>query len=460
MSVLLETSLGDLVVDLDVEQCPNTCKNFLKLCKTYKYNYLTFFSVQKNFLAQSGDPTNTGKGGQSICSQLDPSSDAYSSVPYFFPERHSSRKHARRGTLSMACRRLRPEDEDSLVAGSQFFVTLSDDIEYLDDKHAPFGRVVEGDEKEGTLDKINAAFVDKDMRPLQDIRIQQVVVLDDPFDDPKGLHVPSRTPSPTPEQMAAIGLDATAPLNDDENRPTEEVEEEKRRKDQEAAALTLEMVGDLPFAEIRPPENILFVCKLNPVTRSEDLELIFSRFGKILSCEVIKEKKTGDSLQYAFIEFDQRKSAEQAYFKMQNVLVDDRRIWVDFSQSVSKLTNNWNSSRSQGKVLKVKQGSRDSQHDSRGNHEYSQGSPDSRRHHSGSGNAYEKRSYSDRHSDDRHRREHSRKDDSRYDRHRYREDKSYSNSRDEHRRSSHRDYDERSRNRERSPRRNGAKERY
>jgi peptidyl-prolyl cis-trans isomerase-like 4 len=389
MSVLLETSLGDLVVDLDVEQCPNTCKNFLKLCKTYKYNYLTFFSVQKNFLAQSGDPTNTGKGGQSIWSQLDPSSDTYSSVPYFFPERHPSRKHARRGTLSMACRRLRPEDEDSLVAGSQFFVTLSDDIEYLDDKHAPFGRVVEGDEKDGTLDKINAAFVDKDMRPLQDIRIQQVVVLDDPFEDPQGLHVPSRTPSPTPEQMAAIGLDATAPLNDDENRPTEEVEEEKRRKDQEAAALTLEMVGDLPFAEIRPPENILFVCKLNPVTRSEDLELIFSRFGKILSCEVIKEKKTGDSLQYAFIEFDQRKSAEQAYFKMQNVLVDDRRIWVDFSQSVSKLTNNWNSSRSQGKVLKVKQGSRDSQHDSRGNHEYSQGSTNSRLHHSGSGNAYE-----------------------------------------------------------------------
>ena len=126
------------------------------------------------------------------------------------------------------------------------------------------------------------------------------------------------------------------------------------------------MIGDLPFANIRPPENILFVCKLNPVTQDEDLELIFSRFGKILSCEVIRDKKTGDSLQYAFIEFDERESAEmvrswfpffyrlgkglkrnppplsgqhqtdlipslssQAYFKMQNVLVDDRRIWVD-----------------------------------------------------------------------------------------------------------------------------------
>jgi peptidyl-prolyl cis-trans isomerase-like 4 len=46
-------------------------------------------------------------------------------------------------------------------------------------------------------------------------------------------------------------------------------------------------------------------------------------------------------LQYAFIEFDKREDAEQAYFKMQNVLVDDRRIWVDFSQSVAKLNNSW-----------------------------------------------------------------------------------------------------------------------
>ena len=43
----------------------------------------------------------------------------------------------------------------------------------------------------------------------------------------------------------------------------------------------------------------------------EDLELIFSRFGKILSCEVVRDKRSGDSLQYAFIEFDERSSAEQ-----------------------------------------------------------------------------------------------------------------------------------------------------
>lgn len=359
------TRHGTDQVDLDTSRCPRTCENFLKLCKAYRYNYLTFFSVQKNFLAQTGDPTNTGEGGQAIWSLLDPVAPCYSDVPYFYPERHRTLKHAKRGTVSMACRRLKPDEEDSLVAGSQFFVTLADGIEYLDDKHAPFGQIVEGDEEGDTLDKINAAFVDKDMRPLRDIRIRHVVVLDDPYDDPIGLRLPSRTPSPTPEQVAAIGLDASAPLDDDKDRPAEEVEEERRKHDTDAAALTLEMVGDLPFAEVRPPENILFVCKLNPVTRSEDLELIFSRFGKILSCEVICDKKTGDSLQYAFIEFDQRESAEQAYFKMQNVLVDDRRIWVDFSQSVSKLSSNWNTSRAHGKPLRVQQGLSERGHRSR-----------------------------------------------------------------------------------------------
>jgi peptidyl-prolyl cis-trans isomerase-like 4 len=101
------------------------------------------------------------------------------------------------------------------------------------------------------------------------------------------------------------------------------------------------MMGDLPFAEVKPPENILFVCKLNPVTADEDLELIFGRFGKILSCEVIRDRKTGDSLQYAFIEFEDKASCEAAYFKMQDVLIDDRRIHVDFSQSVSKLSDVW-----------------------------------------------------------------------------------------------------------------------
>lgn len=117
---------------------------------------------------------------------------------------------------------------------------------------------------------------------------------------------------------------------------------EQERAEREAAkeartnAQLLTLLGDLPEVDAKPPENVLFVCRLNPVTRAEDLEIIFSRFGEILSCDVIYDKKTGNSLQYAFIEFANKEDCEEAFFKMDNVVIDDRRIHVDFSQSVAK----------------------------------------------------------------------------------------------------------------------------
>merc|ERR1739847_77025 len=51
--------------------------------------------------------------------------------------------------------------------------------------------------------------------------------------------------------------------------------------------------------------------------------------------------KTGDSLQYAFIEFENVEDCESAYLKMDNVLIDERRIHVDFSQSVAKQWLRW-----------------------------------------------------------------------------------------------------------------------
>ena len=49
----------------------------------------------------------------------------------------------------------------------------------------------------------------------------------------------------------------------------------------EHRANLLTMIGDLPDENATPDRNVLFVCKLNPVTTDEDLELIFSRFGEI-----------------------------------------------------------------------------------------------------------------------------------------------------------------------------------
>lgn len=124
------------------------------------------------------------------------------------------------------------------------------------------------------------------------------------------------TPPPSPirppdaQSIVRIAEDED-PLERAAQITEEQAEAERRKHAASASALTLEMIGDLPFANVRPPENILFVCKLNPVTMDEDLELIFSRFGKVLSCEILRDKKTGDSLQYAFIEFDEQSAAEQ-----------------------------------------------------------------------------------------------------------------------------------------------------
>ncbi len=67
MSVLLDTSLGPLVVDLThAAACPRTAANFVKLAKAGAYDGVLFFNVQSGFIVQTGDPTGTGRGGSSI----------------------------------------------------------------------------------------------------------------------------------------------------------------------------------------------------------------------------------------------------------------------------------------------------------------------------------------------------------------------------------------------------------
>jgi peptidyl-prolyl cis-trans isomerase-like 4 len=313
--------------------------SFLKLCKTKYYNFSPVHSIQKNFSFQTGDPlgpwSQESDGGTSIWGNVS-GEKRDKMFPALF---HPKLKHLERGTVSMATVPV-DGDPETRLAASQFIVTLGEDTDYLDGKAAIFGKVVEGFD---VLEKINEAIVDEKGHPLVDIRIKHTVILDDPYPDPAGLREPSSSPPPSKAQLATVRIADEAALHEDDGLAEEDLEKRRREREARAQALTLEMMGDLPFAEVAPPENVLFVCKLNPVTTDGDLELIFGRFGKILSCEVIRDKKTGDSLQYAFIEYSEKASCEAAYFKMQDVLIDDRRIHVDFSQSVSKLSDVWRS---------------------------------------------------------------------------------------------------------------------
>lgn len=315
--------------------------SFLKLCKIKYYNYSPVYNVQPNFSFQTGDPigpeSKESDGGSSIWGLPDGTTKKATRADRmtFKPEFVRKRKHSERGTVSFATTSS-PSNPDERFAASQFIITLGDNLDLLDGKAAIFGEVVEGFD---ALEKINTAFIDDNGRPLKDIRILHTVVLDDPFDDPPGVQEPTSSPVPCAAQLASVRIAHDEELQQDAD--PESLEKLHREREARAQALTLELIGDLPFADVTPPEQILFVCKLNPVTRDEDLELIFSRFGKILSCEVIRDKKTGDSLQYAFIEFATKEDCERAYLKMQGVLIDDHRIHVDFSQSVSKLADSW-----------------------------------------------------------------------------------------------------------------------
>ncbi|KAL7731049.1 hypothetical protein ACLKA6_014267 [Drosophila palustris] len=323
MSVVIETTLGDLTVDLFTDERPIACLNFIKLCQLKYYNFNLFHTVQQNFIAQTGDPSGDGDGGSSVWGVVEGSQKRFFEAEYL-PKIH----HSSAGLLSLV-------SAGKNLVGSQFFFTLGENLTSLDGTHCVIGEVVEGHE---LLRKLNDAIVDDNFRPYQDIRITHTVVLEDPFPNPRGFQVPSRSPSPSVERLKNGRIAADEDIDDTDGKTMEEMQEMLAEREAKARATILEIVGDLPDADMAPPENVLFVCKLNPVTTDDDLEIIFSRFGVVKGCEVIRDRKTGDSLQYAFVEFEDQKSCEAAYFKMDNVLIDDRRIHVDFSQSVSKVT--------------------------------------------------------------------------------------------------------------------------
>ena len=133
MSVIIETTVGDVIVDLYTEERPNSCYNFLKLCKLKYYNFCQFHCVQENFVAQTGDPTGSGSGGTSVTGLLDHGDSAQ----YFDMETVPKICHTKAGMVSMV-------NNDLGQHGSQFLFTLAPGLDSLDGKHTVFGEVAEG----------------------------------------------------------------------------------------------------------------------------------------------------------------------------------------------------------------------------------------------------------------------------------------------------------------------------
>jgi len=131
-AAIIATRHGQIVIDLFQEQAPRTVNNFVFLALHRFYEGVAFHRVLDGFMAQTGDPTGTGRGGPGY---------------QFEDEIVPGLVHDQKGIVSMA-------NAGPNTNGSQFFITFAA-TPWLDGRHAVFGRVVEGLEVLDLLTRID-----------------------------------------------------------------------------------------------------------------------------------------------------------------------------------------------------------------------------------------------------------------------------------------------------------------
>lgn len=373
MSVLFETTLGDIVIDLYYKECPLACKNFLKLSKIKYYNNSLFHEIQSNYIAVCGIPVNKNlpyckkENEFDFISKLDnkfEDSESFNKIntklnnfnslkeatsiygilgqnKYFKNEFHLKLKHNKKGLVSTA-------NLGSNLNNSLFFITLTDNhIIQFDNKHSIFGIVAEGIE---VLDKLNKVICDNvSNKPLQNVRILKAIVLDDPFSDDEILHL---IPNNSPLIIKDVEYDLINMLskendeNVDNNKGLKNLIKINELRSKEIALNLLEnnintnKISNSNTIHI-DDANTIFVGNLNPMTHEEGLIDIFSKLGNVIDCEIIRDKNSKISKGFGFIKFKSQSSCEQAVLKMNNAIIDDRKIKVDFSfrKNINKISN-------------------------------------------------------------------------------------------------------------------------
>ena len=215
MSILLETTLGDITIDLDIDNSPRLSFNILKLAKARYYTNTLIYNVQPGRFCQLGDPRGDGKGGCSIHGLI----DAYVAGGGTDGQPMDVTKSTKRFMKSNGCILSKSlySQKGIVVAtemrgirdtiGSQFLITIDqgsgkaldgvsgsslDNDSTENDNNSSngqqffsMGRVVE--DEQNVLSQINEMYCDADGRPYADIRIVRAHILDDPFEDPPEL---------------------------------------------------------------------------------------------------------------------------------------------------------------------------------------------------------------------------------------------------------------------------------
>ncbi|GFH49345.1 peptidyl-prolyl cis-trans isomerase-like 1 [Chaetoceros tenuissimus] len=146
--VQFDTSIGTFVIELYYRHTPKTCHNIAALADSGYYNNTIFHRIIRDFMVQGGDPTGTGRGGESIYGGK------------FEDEITRNLKHTGAGVVSMA-------NSGPNTNGSQFFITLKP-TPFLDGKHTVFGRVYSG---MSVVQRMGLVTTDQDDKPKTPITI-------------------------------------------------------------------------------------------------------------------------------------------------------------------------------------------------------------------------------------------------------------------------------------------------
>ena len=151
--VKLETTQGDIVLELFDKEMPITTGNFKKLVEQGVYDGIIFHRVIDGFMIQGGDPTGTGMGDPSIPNIKDEFTG-------------TDLDKNKRGTISMA-------NAGPNTGSSQFFINLVDN-NFLDGKHPVFGEVIIGMD---VVDKIAKVQTDAQDKPLKEVKIIKASII-------------------------------------------------------------------------------------------------------------------------------------------------------------------------------------------------------------------------------------------------------------------------------------------
>ena len=151
--VVLETTQGVIEIELMPETAPKASENFIALVARGYYDGIIFHRVIKNFMIQGGDPTGTGRGGESMWG-----------TP-FEDEVTPKIKFDKPGLLAMA-------NSGPSTNGSQFFITLAA-TPWLNMKHTIFGTVVSGFDVVKKIENVETNALDK---PLSEQKIIKAYV--------------------------------------------------------------------------------------------------------------------------------------------------------------------------------------------------------------------------------------------------------------------------------------------